>query len=58
MYNFNKYNNINKNVLQKNKIIDKFINFNTILSFNISFNIINNIINYIKDTMYNIKIYK
>ena len=30
MYNFKKYNNINNNLLQKNKIIDKFINFNTI----------------------------
>ena len=29
MYNFKKYNNINKNVLQKNKIIDKYINFDT-----------------------------
>ena len=34
MYNFKKYNNINNNLLQKNKIIDKYINFNTILSFN------------------------
>ena len=44
MYNFKKYNNINNNLLQNNKIIDKYINFNTILSFNISFNIINNMI--------------
>ena len=48
MYNFKKYNNINNNLLQKNKIIDIYINFNNILSFNISFNIINNIIDYIK----------
>ena len=25
MYNFNKYNNINNKLLQKNKIIDKYI---------------------------------
>ena len=30
MYNFKKYNNINNNLLQKNKIINKYINFNTI----------------------------
>ena len=42
MYNFKKYNNINNNLLQKNKIINKYINFNTI-SFNIIFNIIYNI---------------
>ena len=48
MYNYKKYNNINNNLLQKNVIIDKYINFNTIqyISFNISFNI-NNIIDYI-----------
>ena len=33
MYNFKKYNNINHNLLQKYKIIDKYINFNIILSF-------------------------
>ena len=47
MYNFKKYNNINNNLFQKNKIIDKYINFNTILSCNININIINNIIDYI-----------
>ena len=31
MYYFKKYNNINNNLLQNNKIIDKYINFNTIL---------------------------
>ena len=44
MYNIKKYNNINNILLQKKKIIDKYINFNTILSFNIMVNIINNII--------------
>ena len=59
MYNFKKYNNINKNLLQNNNIIDKYINFNTILSFNISFNIINIMIQqyYMKYTMYNIIVY-
>ena len=47
MYNFKKYINIHNNLLLKNKINDKYINFNTILSFNISLNIINNIIYYI-----------
>ena len=31
MYNSKKYNNINNNLLQNNKIIDNYINFNTIL---------------------------
>ena len=31
MYIFKKYNNINNNLLQTNLIIDKYINFNTIL---------------------------
>ena len=48
MYHFKKY-NINNNLLQKNFFIDKYINYNTILSFYISFNIINNIIVYIID---------
>ena len=33
MYNINKYNTFNKNVVQKNKIFDIYINFYTIVSF-------------------------
>ena len=47
MYNFKKYNNIKNNLRQNNTIIDKYINLNSILSFNINFNIINNKIDYI-----------